>query len=120
MIIGGGLTGASCAFWINKLIPGQKTLLLEANELAFGASGRNAGFLTHGSVAHFSRLINRHGLSTALKIWKISDENIHLLKTEVLDTAPFAVNLHGSLSLCTSKIEWESLQKKRSSLTIRI
>ncbi len=44
VIIGGGYTGLSCALHLAKE-HGVKPLLLEANQTAWGCSGRNAGFI---------------------------------------------------------------------------
>ena len=43
-IIGGGYTGLSCAYHLAKH-HGIKAVVLEANQIAWGCSGRNAGFV---------------------------------------------------------------------------
>lgn len=55
VIVGGGLTGLWTAICAKDQDPSRDVLLLEAEDVAFGASGRNGGFisasLTHG-LAH--------------------------------------------------------------------
>jgi glycine/D-amino acid oxidase-like deaminating enzyme len=47
-IIGGGFTGVSTAYHLSKRFPEKRILILEAHELASGASGRNGGLLLTG------------------------------------------------------------------------
>ena len=43
LVIGGGIVGAACAYYLAR--SGASVLLLEAEELAFGATGRNLGYI---------------------------------------------------------------------------
>ncbi len=47
-IIGGGFTGVSTAYHLSKRHPDKRILILEAHELASGASGRNGGLVLTG------------------------------------------------------------------------
>src|ERR1700755_252155 len=51
-VVGGGFTGLWAALYAKSLDPGRDVVLLEAESVGFGASGRNGGFcvasLTHG------------------------------------------------------------------------
>jgi len=47
VIIGGGFTGVSTALHLSERYPDRRILLLEARELANGASGRSGGQLLH-------------------------------------------------------------------------
>ena len=44
LIIGAGFTGLTCAREVRKDDPTKRVMVLEANEIGFGASGRNGGF----------------------------------------------------------------------------
>jgi glycine/D-amino acid oxidase-like deaminating enzyme len=52
LVVGGGLTGLWAALLAREDDPGREVVLLEGERIAFGASGRNGGFmsasLTHG------------------------------------------------------------------------
>src|SRR5438309_11162955 len=59
-IVGGGFTGLWAALQAKQERPEREVVLLEAETVGFGASGRNGGFLdaslTHGlpnGIAHF-------------------------------------------------------------------
>lgn len=43
-IIGGGFTGVNTAYWLKKAEPSLRVALLEANQVGYGASGRNGSF----------------------------------------------------------------------------
>src|SRR3954463_8325276 len=76
VIVGAGISGLSTAYWLRKEDPSLKIAVVEKSRLCFGASGRNAGFITCGSVEHFNRMISKHGMDEAVEIWKFSQENL--------------------------------------------
>ncbi|MGZ3794705.1 MAG: NAD(P)/FAD-dependent oxidoreductase, partial [Bdellovibrio sp.] len=78
VIVGGGIAGLSTAFWLNKEDPNLKIVVVEKSQLGDGATGRNAGFITCGSVEHFNRLVGKHGSAEANEIWKFSEDNLQL------------------------------------------
>ena len=45
-VVGGGLTGVSTAIAILQRQPGVRVVLLEANFIGFGATGRNGGLIS--------------------------------------------------------------------------
>jgi glycine/D-amino acid oxidase-like deaminating enzyme len=59
LVIGAGFTGLWTAFLAKEADPSREVVMLEAGEVAIGASGRNGGFmdasLTHGFLNGFSR-----------------------------------------------------------------
>ena len=80
VIVGGGLSGFSLAYWLEKRFPDSSILIVEKNHPAFGASGRNAGFLTKGSFNYLNDLIFKWGKNSAKKIWTFSQENLELVQ----------------------------------------
>ncbi|PVZ19695.1 MULTISPECIES: FAD-binding oxidoreductase [unclassified Pseudomonas] len=66
-IIGAGYTGLSAAWHIAQ--SGREPLLLEANELGFGASGRNGGVVSPKFRVGFSAAMARHGREAALHLY---------------------------------------------------
>lgn len=98
IVIGGGITGASICYWLKKKAPAMKVVLLEQQHLAFGATGRNAGFVTGGSVAYFNRLLEKFGEEKGLAIWRFSEANHTLLRENILSD-PSSVYYHRNGSL---------------------
>ncbi|MNJ93307.1 Gamma-glutamylputrescine oxidoreductase [compost metagenome] len=87
VIVGGGIAGLSSAYWLQKSHPQAKIAIIEKNRIGFGASGRNAGFVTCGSISHFIKLEKQFGLEKALEIWKFSETNRELLSGHIIEDA---------------------------------
>jgi len=114
-IIGGGITGLSCAYWLLKEDPSLRIAILEKHELGCGATGRNAGFITCGSVEHFNRLVTKHGEKEALEIWRFSETNLSLLKEEIIeDDCEYLFEERGSFSLASTETELAELKETAS------
>ena len=112
VIIGGGIAGLSTAFWIKKEDPSMKVVLVERYQIGDGATGRNAGFITCGSVEHFNRLVGKHGRDEAAFIWKFSEENLRLLKEHVIQESgdELLFENKGSFSLASTNSEFTELK----------
>jgi gamma-glutamylputrescine oxidase len=67
VIIGAGYTGLSAAHHI--ALSGREPLIVEANTLAWGASGRNGGVVSPKFRVGFSTLMQRFGRDTALQMY---------------------------------------------------
>ncbi|MGE3972926.1 MAG: NAD(P)/FAD-dependent oxidoreductase [Bdellovibrionales bacterium] len=113
IIVGAGISGLSTAYWLHKEDPSLKIAIVEKSRMCFGASGRNAGFITCGSVEHFNRMINKHGLAQATEIWRFAQENLRLLKQEIVqdDAEKLEFEHNGAYSLATQPNEFEELKK---------
>src|SRR3954469_15437678 len=111
IIVGAGISGLSTAYWLQKEDPTMKIAIIEKQRLAFGASGRNAGFITGGSVEHFNRMITKHGLETATEIWRFAQENLRLLKEHIIDGDGSALEFehNGAFSLAAQQNEFDEL-----------
>ena len=87
-IIGGGFTGLWSAYYLKKQAPEKRIVLLEAETVGFGASGRNGGWLM-GELANQDTLLA--GLSDQDKhqahalIHGIPDEVANVLASEKID-----------------------------------
>ena len=111
-IIGAGLSGMSTAYWLEKEDPSLKIAVVEKSRLGFGASGRNAGFITCGSVEHFNRMVGKHGLEEATEIWKFSETNLKLLESEIVqnDKESIMFEKKGCYSLAAQQSEYTELK----------
>ena len=112
-IIGGGISGLSCAYWLQKEDPSLRIAIIEKYEIGAGASGRTAGFVTCGSVEHFNRLVGKHGPEEALEIWRFSEKNLELLQQEIIqgDADDYLFEQRGSFSLASTETEFNELKE---------
>lgn len=62
-VVGGGVTGLSTAWHLRRADPGARIALLEADQVGFGASGRNAGQALVQFGGDWSTLLKRQGAS---------------------------------------------------------
>lgn len=111
VIVGAGISGLSAAFWLKKEDPGLSVAILERSRVGYGASGRNAGFITCGSVEHFNRLVSKHGLDEAVEIWRFSETNLKLLEEHIIqsDPEPLQFEKKGCYSLAAQNSELAEL-----------
>ncbi|WP_298959095.1 FAD-binding oxidoreductase [uncultured Roseibium sp.] len=77
-VIGGGYTGLSAALHLAER--GQNVMLLEANRVGWGASGRNGGQVGSGQRVEQTVLEDRHGKSHARLLWDLAEESKALVK----------------------------------------
>ncbi len=71
VIIGGGFTGLSAAIALARR--GATVVVLEADRVVSGASGRNGGHVNNGTSVDFSSLAQRLGLDQARSIYRAYD-----------------------------------------------
>lgn len=116
-IVGAGIAGASTAWWLNRLAPELSIAVIDRGAVAAGASGRNAGFVTCGSVEHFSRECDRHGEATAIELWRMCQENLDLLETHVAAAGiECGLKRGGTYSLAGSAHELKELRRSADRL----
>ena len=73
VVIGGGIAGVSLLWHL--LRRRIDTVLVERHHLAWGASGRNAGFLLAGVASSYAEAVHTYGRSRAREIWEDTNEN---------------------------------------------
>lgn len=73
LVIGGGIAGTSLMHHLAKRR--FSAVLVEARHIAFGASGRNAGFLLAGVADCYSEAVRIFGREKAREVWHVTDEN---------------------------------------------
>lgn len=71
-VVGGGFTGLSAALHLAEA--GRSVVLLEANRLGWGASGRNGGQLHSGQRRDQHWLEKRVGRDDARRLWLLAEE----------------------------------------------
>src|SRR2546423_10592192 len=73
LIIGGGIAGTSLLWHLGHRH--IDAVLLEREHIAWGASGRNAGFLLAGVASSYAEAVRVYGRGKAREVWEITNEN---------------------------------------------
>lgn len=81
-IIGGGLSGISAALHMAER--GYRPVVLEAQNVGWGASGRNGGQVLPGFGASMHKLAHLVGHDEATKLWNMSVEAVDMLHARIL------------------------------------
>jgi gamma-glutamylputrescine oxidase len=80
-VVGGGLAGLSTALGLAER--GRSVVLLEARRVAWGASGRNGGFVGPGFAADAEKIIERVGLDKARALRALTNEAVALIARRI-------------------------------------
>ena len=92
-VIGGGLAGLATALDLAER--GRSVVLLEANRIGWGASGRNGGFMSPGLGVGVSALVEKMGLHKAQEMYALSKMGHALVRERIasygIDCGPLEV-----------------------------
>ena len=80
-VIGGGLAGLSTAY--ECLQRGLKVAVLEQHRIAWGASGRNGGFVTAGYATGHAQIVRRAGETNAKTLHDLSVEGVRIVRENI-------------------------------------
>lgn len=80
-IIGGGLAGLTAAHHLAKA--GRKVVLVEANRIGWGASGRNGGFVSPGYSLGYDGIAARVGADAAKELFRLSVEGMRIVAENI-------------------------------------
>ena len=78
-VVGGGLSGCSTALHLAER--GYKVVLLEAERIGYGASGRSGGQIIPGYACGMAKLAAQLGKGDARRLWDYSVEGVELTKS---------------------------------------
>ena len=90
-IIGAGLAGLTAAREIAKR--GWSVAVLEARNVAWNASGRNAGVVRPGYTAPPEKLVERVGVAHAKALWALSEAGVEYVRASTKDPAMTGIAL---------------------------
>lgn len=82
-VVGGGMTGCSAALHLAER--GYKVMLIEANRIGFGASGRSGGQLIAGYAADMHKVEKYVGPEEAQRLWSMSVEAVDIVRSRIAD-----------------------------------
>lgn len=82
-VVGAGFTGLAAAYYLARR--GASVVVLERDQVAFGASGRNGGQVLSGWPKEMVTLAERFGRDTAKVLWSISEDALTRVQTMVRD-----------------------------------
>jgi len=109
-IIGGGYTGLSSAIHLRKA--GYSVVLLEANRVGWGASGRNGGHVGTGQRAEQDQLEKWVGLDQAKALWQLGLEAVDTV-SNLIDEYDIDCELKsGNLHVAAKPGDVEGLQEE--------
>ncbi|OGC89862.1 MAG: hypothetical protein A2W25_08220 [candidate division Zixibacteria bacterium RBG_16_53_22] len=110
-VIGGGLVGIAAAHYLKEMGCGN-CLVLEKEFVAYGASGRNAGFLLSGMAEPYSRMVVGLGKNGARMLTAATIEN-HALMAEAIAKRKIDCDYRrsGSYHLAVSNVEASELEE---------
>lgn len=116
VVIGGGLFGTSTAYWLAR--EGVRVVLLERNALAYGATGRNGGFVRAGSRLSYPEAIAHLGYDMAHSVMEITYGNQDLLR-QVLQEEEIDCDYRepGALQLAITEAKIEGQHLEIAALT---
>ena len=108
-VVGGGLAGLSAALELAER--GFSVTLLEAQQIGWGASGRNGGQAIHGLACDQSTIEAQLGLEPAKQVWAMSLEALDLLRERIGRHRIDCDWRDGYLGLATSARKGRELQQ---------
>lgn len=96
LIIGGGLAGLTLARELAAA--GKSPVLIEAKSVAFGASGRNGGFVSPGYACAHSAIEKRAGSETANALFQLSLDAVDYVRARAESYGKDSgINLHNGI-----------------------
>lgn len=80
-IVGAGFTGLSAALALAEA--GRSVVVLEAEDVGWGCSGRNGGQINPGVACDHARVVRELGREDARRVWQLGLDGVDLLRDRV-------------------------------------
>jgi glycine/D-amino acid oxidase-like deaminating enzyme len=114
-IVGAGLAGLTAAREIVRR--GWSVVVVEAQRIAWNASGRNTGFVLPGFAADAETIVERVGLERAKALWALSEAGVNYVRETSRQWKNAEYNEGGWLNV--SKVDNDAEMMKRADLLAR-
>lgn len=85
VIIGGGYSGLWSAYYLKRLSPDLRIVVIEQNQVGFGASGRNGGWCSGFLPISLSEIEQTHGRSEAIAMYNQSFQTLDEIERVIKD-----------------------------------
>ena len=108
-VVGGGFAGLSSA--IELADRGYKVVVLEANHIGFGASGRNGGQIIAGLACEIDVIEKALGFELAKQVWNMTIEALDLVRQRVKRFDIQCDLVDGFLGVSVNEKKGKSLRK---------
>jgi len=108
VIVGGGIAGVSTAYFLLTQTT-KRVVLLEADKIAHGATGHNAGQVSSDFEVPFSELVERFGLPQAAKAQRAIDIDARVLLRDIIATTRSTISLSEKMGYFGIQT-WKELQ----------
>jgi glycine/D-amino acid oxidase-like deaminating enzyme len=83
-IVGAGLAGLTTARELARR--GWSVVVLESQEIAWNASGRNTGFVLPGFACDIDKVVERMGIEHARALWMLSEAGLDYVRATIRET----------------------------------
>ncbi len=113
-IVGAGIVGSAVATFLTRA--GKSVVVLEARDVALGASGRNAGHISVHLKANYHRALERLGAANVREYRDMGFRNREIVKG-FLDAFGVWYEQPGSMTLAWNEEEGRELEAAASALT---
>jgi gamma-glutamylputrescine oxidase len=107
-VVGGGIAGCSAALALAER--GYRVVLLEAQRIGWGASGRSGGQAIVGTAAEQSDLEQLLGIEDARRVWDVSLAGLALLRQRIKRYQIDCDWVDGWMLAAIKQRQWQELQ----------
>jgi glycine/D-amino acid oxidase-like deaminating enzyme len=79
-IVGGGFTGLASAYFIKRRFPDKRIVVLEAEYIGYGSSGRNCGGVAGNMGHNYSNLRKKFGTEKMMQLQRLMKQCVELVE----------------------------------------
>jgi gamma-glutamylputrescine oxidase len=116
-VVGGGIAGCSAALALAER--GYRVVLLEAQRIGWGASGRSGGQAIFGTAAEQTAIEQLLGIEDARRVWDVSLAGLALLKQRI---ERYQIDCHwesGWMLAAIKQRQWSDIQAWQANMARR-